>query len=116
MKRSLSSPLIKAQMIIVLTFFAVHNFVFAQDNDDKFTIENFLQRSKISSPQLSPDGKTVVYVLSTKENWDDKRENNMWLVHLSNLEKIQLTTSEKADLPISIRKVRHNCQINPKTP
>lgn len=97
MKRSLFIPLIKVLMIIVLTIFTVHNFVFAQDNVDKFTVENFLQRSRISSPQLSPDGKSVVYVLSTKENWEDKRENNIWLMHLSNLEKIQLTTSEKAD-------------------
>lgn len=97
MKRSLYPSLIQTLMIIVLTIFTVYNFVYAQDNVDKFTVENFLQRSRISSPQLSPDGKSVVYVLGTKESWEDKREDNIWLMNLSDLEKIQLTTSEKAD-------------------
>lgn len=71
--------------------------LFSQDGPGKFTIRDYLSQTSIRSPQFSPDGKTIAYVIGEKEKWDAKRINNIWLVNPDGSGKKQLTNSQKAD-------------------
>ncbi len=47
----------------------------------------------ISSPQISPDGKWVAYVLSSVDTAKDKRVTDVWMVSWDGKESVQLTNS-----------------------
>src|SRR6476620_6003636 len=47
----------------------------------------------ISSPQVSPDGKWVAYVLSSVDTTKDRRTSDIWMVSWDGQESIQLTNS-----------------------
>lgn len=47
----------------------------------------------ISSPQISPDGKWVAYVLSSVDTTKDRRTTDVWMVSWDGKESVQLTNS-----------------------
>src|SRR5438045_9031336 len=47
----------------------------------------------VSSPQISPDGKWVSYVLSSVDTAKDRRTTDVWMVSWDGKENVQLTTS-----------------------
>ena len=47
----------------------------------------------ISSPQISPDGKWVAYVLSSVDTAKDRRTTDVWMVSWDGKENVQLTNS-----------------------
>lgn len=47
----------------------------------------------ISSPQISPDGKWVAYVLSSVDTAKDRRTTDVWMVSWDGKESVQLTNS-----------------------
>lgn len=61
------------------------------------TITQSLSMKSIGSPQLSPDGKWVAYVL-TETNWEENSyETEIWLANVDSGEKFQLTNSKKSN-------------------
>lgn len=49
----------------------------------------------ISSPQISPDGKWVAYVLSSVDTAKDKRTTDVWMISWDGKESVQLTNSRE---------------------
>lgn len=47
----------------------------------------------INSPQISPDGKWVAYVLSSVDTAKDRRTTDVWMVSWDGKESVQLTSS-----------------------
>jgi dipeptidyl aminopeptidase/acylaminoacyl peptidase len=47
----------------------------------------------ISSPQISPEGKWVAYVLTSVDSVKDKRSSDLWMVSWDGKESVQLTHS-----------------------
>ncbi|MHB1557074.1 MAG: S9 family peptidase [Isosphaeraceae bacterium] len=57
------------------------------------TIDDLLAVKGVSDPQLSPDGSTVVYVVSEIDRSTDKTNTSLWLVPASGGEPRRMTTT-----------------------
>jgi acylaminoacyl-peptidase len=54
--------------------------LFAQDTSRKLTVEDEFQIQLPIDPQISPDGKKIVYIRQFADPMTDKRYANLWLV------------------------------------
>jgi dipeptidyl aminopeptidase/acylaminoacyl peptidase len=61
------------------------------------TIDDLLAVKSVSDPQVSPDGRWVVYVVSELDRATDKTNSDLWLVPVSGGEPKRLTTSSGKD-------------------
>ena len=60
------------------------------------TIDQSLEMKAASSPEISPDGKRVVYEVS-RTNWEDNAfERDLWIADTAGGEGHQLTASKKS--------------------
>ena len=75
MKRYLSVLLIP-----MLSFSAATPTV-AQEQDDKLTLELILDWERVSSPQISPDGKQIVYTRSWVDKMNDRWKSAIWIMN-----------------------------------
>lgn len=60
-------------------------------------IEDLFRAKRVSDPQLSPDGKTVAFVLSVVNKEANTSNSDIWLIPAGGGEAKQLTNSPKAD-------------------
>jgi len=61
------------------------------------TIDDLLAVKSVADPQVSPDGRWVVYVVSELDRATDKTNSDLWLVPSSGGEPKRLTTAPGAD-------------------
>ena len=61
------------------------------------TIDDLLAVKSVSDPQVSPDGKLVVYVMSELDRSTDKSNSDLYLIPIGGGEPKRLTTSSGAD-------------------
>lgn len=61
------------------------------------TVDDLLAVQTVSDPQVSPDGKLVVYVVSQIDKTANRSNSDLWLVPVEGGEPKQLTTSPGAD-------------------
>jgi dipeptidyl aminopeptidase/acylaminoacyl peptidase len=61
------------------------------------TVDDLLAVKTVGDPQISPDGKQVVYVVSEIDRATDKSNSDLWLVPLAGGEPRRLTSSPGAD-------------------
>ena len=61
------------------------------------TIDDLLGVKSVSDPQVSPDGKLVVYVMSELDRSTEKSNSDLYLVPVSGGESRRLTTSSGPD-------------------
>jgi dipeptidyl aminopeptidase/acylaminoacyl peptidase len=85
------------KFITVLLMLFISFPVLCQEKIDKFTTQDYLAMSSLSSPRISPDGTLIVYMSGEKEKWDSQANNNLWLISTDGAKRFQLTNSEKAD-------------------
>jgi len=71
--------------------------VLSQEKINKFTTQDFLAMSSLSSPRISPDGTLIVYMFGEKEKWDSHANYNLWLISTDRTKRFQLTNSDKTD-------------------
>ena len=81
------------RLLIVLLLAATP--AFAQKR--AFTIEDLYRVQDIGELAVSPDGRTVLYTVATKDLGRAKREAHVWSLSLDGGEPRQLTYSEKAE-------------------
>lgn len=60
-------------------------------------LEDLFRLRRVSEPQVSPDGKHVVYVVTEVLKSENRTNADLWLVPLTGAEPRQLTTSPKPD-------------------
>jgi dipeptidyl aminopeptidase/acylaminoacyl peptidase len=63
----------------------------------RFTVEEMLKLRRVSDPQLSPDGRSVAYVVTDVSLEKNTRTNHIWLVPVAGGEPVSIARSEKAD-------------------
>ena len=71
-------------LIIVYLFSSL--FIFnlrAQENFRKFEINDIAKISTLTDPQISPDGKTIMLVVSKPDFEENRNVNDVWLVDVS---------------------------------
>src|SRR3954464_7993702 len=61
------------------------------------TVDDLLAVKGVSDPQVSPDGRWVVYVVSELDRATDKTNSDLWLVPYAGGEPKRLTTSDGTD-------------------
>lgn len=61
------------------------------------SVNDLLALRSVSDPQVSPDGRWVVYVVSELDRATDKTNSDLWLVAVSGGEPKRLTTAAGAD-------------------
>ncbi len=71
--------------------------VLAQAQPRPMTLIDVLNVPRLSDPQLSPDGRQVLYVLA-EANWEaNKRINQIWRVDADGTDSRQMTNSERGE-------------------
>jgi len=60
-------------------------------------LEDLFNMQRVSDPQLSPDGKTVAYVVGVVDKAANRTNTDIWLVPVAGGAAKQLTNSPKAD-------------------
>lgn len=62
-----------------------------------FTAEDLVQLQRVSSPQISPDDKKVLYVIRSTDMDANKGTTDLWLTDIKTTRAIQLTTDKASD-------------------
>jgi len=73
-------------LVCVLLLISVH----AQQKRPIAPID-YYRLQNISDPQISPDGKWIVYTLSTVDTVKDKRNRDLWMISWDGKDNVQLT-------------------------
>ena len=81
-------------LLLIVSFLSIS--AFAQDKhpvsiDDIFTLKD------IQDVQLSPDGSTILYVVSTADFEQNAYNSDIWKIPFIGSEPIQMTTNIKSD-------------------
>ena len=61
--------------------------------------EDYLKFADVTAPQISPDGATVAYVVTTSDRDSDEPKDAIWLTNWEGTEHRQLTRGESASQP-----------------
>ena len=83
----------------LLLMFMVTGFGFAAgiENIHPFSIHDMLAMDRISDPQVSPDGKLIVFVLRKMDIEENKGRTDLWLVDTDGTDLRRLTSHKAAD-------------------
>src|SRR5208282_20794 len=69
----------------------------AQENADRLEPMDVFRVQVASDPQISPDGKRIVYVRQSAEISSDRRVSNLWIINFDGSEHRPLTTGTYSD-------------------
>jgi dipeptidyl aminopeptidase/acylaminoacyl peptidase len=69
----------------------------AQDNFHKLTVMDLFQIQLATDPQISPDGKQIVYVRHFNDPMTDRRYSNLWIINTDGSDHRPLTTGNRSD-------------------
>ena len=53
----------------------------ASVSKDRLTLNDYLDWEDVSTPSMSPDGKTVIYTRTWTDKINDKRESSLWMMN-----------------------------------
>src|SRR5499433_4140097 len=81
----------------VLMLSALFAPVSAQSTQNKLTIQDVFNVETVSDPQISPDGKRIVYVRQFADIMSDKRCSNLWIISFDGTDHRPLTTGNFSD-------------------
>jgi hypothetical protein len=48
---------------------------------DRLTLDNYLDLETVSDPQLSPDGRQIIYTRGWIDKLNDRRESALWIMN-----------------------------------
>jgi dipeptidyl aminopeptidase/acylaminoacyl peptidase len=82
---------------LVLTFHLSIFPTFVAAQRRAITFEDYLALKSVSDPQLSPDGKWVVYTVSTPSLQDNRNVARVWIAELATGQSRQLTAGPGSD-------------------
>jgi dipeptidyl aminopeptidase/acylaminoacyl peptidase len=77
--------------LLLLSSTALLFFITNAQTKRLLTPKDVYRLQEVSSPQVSPDGSWVVYVVSTVDTVKDRRSNNIWMTSWDGKQNIQLT-------------------------
>jgi dipeptidyl aminopeptidase/acylaminoacyl peptidase len=90
---------IPAPLSVVLVFLSAAAAVSAQDRRPP-TVDDLLNLVQVSAPEISPDGKQVIYTKSELKKWsDNKRVSSIWIANADGTDHRQLLGSDKDRSP-----------------
>src|SRR5215468_10546064 len=69
----------------------------AQSAQSKLTVQDIFNLETVADPQISPDGKRIVYVRQFADIMTDKRCSNLWIINFDGSDHRPLTTGNFND-------------------
>src|SRR6266850_616213 len=69
----------------------------SQDSANRLTAMDEFQLQTATDPQISPDGKKIVYVRRFADPMTDKRYSNLWVINSDGSDHRPLTTGNRSD-------------------
>jgi dipeptidyl aminopeptidase/acylaminoacyl peptidase len=73
------------------------SFGFGQTKSHPFTVHDLLAMERISDPQVSPDGRRIVFVLAKTDLEENSSKTDLWMVRTDGKDLRQLTSHEERD-------------------
>ncbi len=70
---------------------------FSQSRSHPFSVHDLLSMERISNPQVSPDGKRIVFVLSKTDLEENRSRTDLWMVRTDGKDLRQLTSHKERD-------------------
>jgi acylaminoacyl-peptidase len=86
-----------ALSVAAVSFLALPALTRAQDSSHKLTAMDEFQLQIATDPQISPDGKKIVYVRGFADPMTDKRYANLWIINADGSDHRPLTTGNRSD-------------------
>src|SRR5579859_2293809 len=91
-------PLTRLQTLFAITLLVILGFpVLAEDKPDRLSASDIFNLQFASDPQISPDGKRIVYARAFADIMSDKRLSNLWVVDFDGLDNRALTNGNFGD-------------------
>lgn len=89
---------IKLNILLIMILAPVSIFAWTPNNNDNILkpIDVF-QLELASDPQISPDGKKIVYVRNFMDIMTDRRRSNLWVINYDGTHHRPLTTGNESD-------------------
>ena len=88
---------IVAAVVAATLVFVSSPMVRAQEASHKLTAMDEFQFQLPTDPQISPDGKRIVYVRRFADPMTDKRYSNLWIINTDGTDHRPLTTGNRGD-------------------
>ncbi len=88
-------PATFAAFFVILSFYPAASS--AQDASRKLTVMDEFQLQLPTDPQISPDGKKIVYVRRFADPMTDRRYSNLWIINSDGTDHRPLTTGNRND-------------------
>ena len=63
----------------------------AQENDDRLTLDLYLDWERVSNPQVSPDGGQIVYTRQLVDKVNDRWQSSLWIMNADGSRNRHLT-------------------------
>jgi dipeptidyl aminopeptidase/acylaminoacyl peptidase len=89
---------VAAAIVPAILTFALSHILWAQDASHKLSAMDEFQLQLPTDPQISPDGKRIVYVRRFADPMTDKRYSNLWIINSDGTEHRPLTTGNRSDV------------------
>jgi dipeptidyl aminopeptidase/acylaminoacyl peptidase len=88
------------QMFVLAVLAAGVGVASAQEGKHAITFDDMIRMHRVGEAQISPDGKSVAYTLTTPDMDANRNVSNVWMVSLSGGEAVQLTQSGHDSSPV----------------
>lgn len=72
-------------------------FSSAETQTHPITFDDFIRIKRVSDPQISPDGKSIAFVITSMDLEENRGNSDIWLISALGNEMRRLTTSPEAD-------------------
>ena len=86
-----------ALSVAAVSFLALPALARAQDSSHKLTAMDEFQLQIATDPQISPDGKKIVYVRGFADSMTDKRYANLWIINADGSDHRPISTGNRTD-------------------
>jgi len=87
----------KIRLALILCLLVVSPAVCADDLSRRLDPMDFFHVQVASDPQISPDGKRIVYVRNSQDLATDRRASNLWIINFDGTDHRPLTTGTYSD-------------------
>jgi dipeptidyl aminopeptidase/acylaminoacyl peptidase len=88
---------INSLLFILVCVALTASFGFSQTKSHPFTIHDLLAMERISDPQISPDGRRIVFVLAKTDLEENSSKTDLWMVQTDGKDLRQLTSHKQGD-------------------
>jgi dipeptidyl aminopeptidase/acylaminoacyl peptidase len=94
----MKSRIYSAALCITAAFFELQAAPLGQGSTHKLTAMDEFQIQLATDPQISPDGKKIVYVRRFADPLTDRRYSNLWIINADGTDHRPITTGNRSDM------------------